>query len=63
MEALTQIYFPWYYFGAGVKLSLETERYRLSFVAPGEDGDLVSGLAAGKRWRAAVLKYGHGKPS
>ncbi|MBB6048379.1 hypothetical protein [Armatimonas rosea] len=50
-ESLNRVYFPWYYFGAGVKLTLEAKTYRLSFVEPGENGDLVRGCAAGKSWK------------
>jgi hypothetical protein len=55
LESFTRVYFPWYYFGAGVKLTLEAKPYRLSFVEPGENGDLVSGCAAGKSWKNRLL--------
>lgn len=51
LDSLTNVAFPWYYFGAGVVFSVDSERYRLSFVEPGENGDLVSGRAAGTSWK------------
>lgn len=37
---------PWYYFGGGVVVTVGDARYRLSFVEPGENGDMRSGRAA-----------------
>ncbi|WP_309707310.1 hypothetical protein [Armatimonas sp.] len=54
-ESLTDVSFPWYYFGAGVVLSIDSKRYRFSFVEPGENGDLVSGREAGKSWKLRLL--------
>jgi len=49
---------PWYYFGGGMKLSVGTERYRLSFVRPtalgGGVGDIPEGRRACKMWRSLL---------
>jgi hypothetical protein len=49
---------PWYYFGGGMKLSVGTERYRLSFVRPtalgGGVGDIPEGRRACKLWRSLL---------
>ena len=34
LAEVTDVVWPWYYFGGGVKLSAAGERYRLSFVLP-----------------------------
>lgn len=43
LSELSEIVYPWYYFGGGVKLKVRGEEFRLSFVAPNE-----SEYAAGK---------------
>jgi hypothetical protein len=49
---------PWYYFGGGMKLSVGTERYRLSFVRPTAAGggvaDIPQGRGACKMWRSLL---------
>jgi hypothetical protein len=49
---------PWYYFGGGMKLSVGTERYRLSFVRPTAAGggvaDIPEGRSACKLWRSLL---------
>jgi len=37
LSDVTDVNFPWYYFGGGVKFKIGTESYRLSFVQP-DDG-------------------------
>ena len=34
LDDVTDVTWPWYYFGGGVKLSVAGEQYRLSFVLP-----------------------------
>ena len=34
LDEVTDVVWPWYYFGGGVKLSVAGERYRFSFVLP-----------------------------
>ena len=70
LSEVTDVLFPWYYFGGGVKLSVGAERYRLSFVRPndasdihgrlearGEDGGPAALLTAGRK----VLDIGEGR--
>lgn len=46
-EEVTQITFPWYYFGGGVKLHAAGQAYRLSFVLPnGAEYATACGMAA-----------------
>ncbi|MGC4045670.1 MAG: hypothetical protein QM758_17905 [Armatimonas sp.] len=45
------VQFPWYYFGAGLILTLESTHYRISFLQQGEDGDIRTGIQNGKAWR------------
>ncbi|WP_214404387.1 hypothetical protein [Pseudonocardia lacus] len=59
-QAVTEVKFPWYYFGGGMKLTVEKAPYRFSFLQPqntqewpGIDG-IPGGRAAGKLWRAAL---------
>ena len=50
---------PWYYFGGGMKLTVGTERYRLSFVLPTAAGggvaDIPEGRRACKMWKSLLL--------
>ena len=34
LDEVTDVVWPWYYFGGGVKLTVNGERYRFSFVLP-----------------------------
>ncbi len=58
LSEVREVKFPWYYFGGGMKLSIGTERYRVSFLQPGNTGgdifDISSGREIGKRWKAAL---------
>jgi hypothetical protein len=56
LESLTDVSFPWYYFGAGVVLSVDSRCYRFSFVEPGENGDLIEGRAAGTSWKQRLTE-------
>lgn len=41
---------PWHLFGAGIVVTIGAARHRLSFVEPGENGDVRSGRAACRVW-------------
>ncbi len=43
---ITNITFPWYYFGGGVKLQVGQSRYRISFVRPNGGAYAASDLLA-----------------
>lgn len=46
-----RVQYPWYYFGAGLVLTIDGTRYRISFIQQGEDGDIRTGIQNGKAWR------------
>ncbi|GAB2867516.1 hypothetical protein GCM10022221_80440 [Actinocorallia aurea] len=63
----SQVKFPWYYFGGGMKLTVGGSPYRFSFLQPqntrlpselydlpGISGEISSGRAAGRAWRTAL---------
>ena len=58
LSAVSDVKFPWYYFGGGMKFSLGGERYRVSFVRPTNAGgtiaDIPAGRRAGKLWKSAL---------
>ena len=58
LEDVTDVVFPWYYFGGGMTLRVGRDAYRFSFVVPTEDygslGDIPDGRRAGKAWKAAL---------
>ncbi len=43
---VTDVKFPWYYFGGGVKFKIGTENYRLSFVQPNDGSEVPYHLLA-----------------
>ena len=47
LPEVTGITFPWYYFSGGVKFTVGTHRYRLSFVRPNDASDIPARLLAG----------------
>jgi hypothetical protein len=55
---------PWHYFGGGMKLSVGSERYRLSFVRPtafgGGAADIPEGRRACKLWRSLLESRARG---
>lgn len=75
LSEVTEIVFPWYYFGAGMKLTVSGEHYRISFAEPNgqRDPDLrVDGVlgsvgtkalraARDARWTAGWLGTGWGR--
>lgn len=47
LSEVTAVKFPWYYFSGGVKFTVGTEPYRLSFVRPNDASDIPGRLLAG----------------
>jgi len=58
LSSVGNVKVPWYYFGGGMKLTIDTEPYRLSFVRPtasgGGMGDIPAGRRACKLWRSVL---------
>ena len=54
LSRVSNVSFPWYYFGGGVKFRIGADRYRMSFVEPGESGDIGEGRRAGKAWQKVL---------
>lgn len=65
---ISNVNFPWHYFGAGCKLQIGATEYRLSFIEPENSGGIgiyafggseevseLSGRKAGKAWKAALV--------
>lgn len=46
LAEVTDVVFPWYYFGGGAKLMAEGEAYRFSFVRPNDASDVPGRLLA-----------------
>ena len=65
LSEVSNIKFPWYYFGGGMKLSVGAERYRLSFVLPtavgGGVADIPEGRSTCKMWRSLLEPSSSGK--
>lgn len=58
LTSLSAVRFPWYYFGGGVILTAAGQSYRLSFVEPGDQGDLAGGREVGRLWRSIFIAAG-----
>jgi len=60
LPEVSEMEFPWYYFGGGMKLRIAAERYRVSFLRPGNTGggigDIAPGRRVGKLWKAALAR-------
>jgi hypothetical protein len=60
VEKVGGVTFPWYYFGAGMKLAVGGVRYRFSFIKPQNTQDepgimaVPGSRATGRTWRAAL---------
>ena len=54
LSDIGEVSFPWHYFGGGMKLTVRGERYRISFVEPGEYGDIGEGRRVGKIVRSII---------
>jgi len=67
LDAVTEVRFPWWYFGGGAKLTVAGETYRLSFLKPGNATlsplggatDIPSGWRMGKEWRRVLSGVGN----
>jgi hypothetical protein len=46
LSEVTDVNFPWYYFGGGVKFKIGIDNYRLSFVQPNDADDVPYHLLA-----------------
>ncbi|HET7233861.1 MAG TPA: hypothetical protein VFJ16_27870 [Longimicrobium sp.] len=59
VSAVGEVKVPWYYFGGGMKLTVGSERYRLSFVPPTAAGggmaDIPAGRRACKMWKSLLV--------
>ena len=44
LSTVRDVNFPWHYFGGGVKFSIGSENYRLSFVQPNDAADVSAEL-------------------
>jgi hypothetical protein len=60
LSDLSEVKFPWYYFGGGVKFKIGSDSYRLSFVRPNDASDIPGRLLAGTEFGApaALLTAG-----
>ena len=59
---VSDVLFPWYYFGCGMKLVVRGIRYRFSFVQPQNSPELpemgvslADGRNVGRRWKSALV--------
>ena len=56
LTEVSDINFPWHYFGGGFKMRIGAEQYRFSFVEPHNDAaDISAGREAGRAWKALLL--------
>lgn len=60
LSEVNEIKFPWLYLGVGATLKIGSEKFRLSFVQPGntaggEEVDIMDARARGKIWQAALI--------
>lgn len=46
LQSVSEVKFPWYYFGGGVKLTVSGRKYRISFVQPNGAEDIPARLLA-----------------
>jgi hypothetical protein len=58
LAEVRDVTFPWYYFGGGVKLTIRDQRYRFSFVEPGERGDIAAGRERSSAWKRVLAPGG-----
>ncbi len=47
LSEVSNVNFPWYYFGGGVKFNIAADKHRLSFVRPNDASDIPDRLLAG----------------
>lgn len=54
---VSDINFPWHYFGGGFKMRIGGEQFRFSFIEPHNDSaDINAGRAVGKAWKKLLLR-------
>lgn len=55
VSAISEIKFPWHYFGGGMKISIGADKYRISFIEPHNSFASISDArATGASWKAAL---------
>ena len=57
---VSEVKFPWHNFGGGCEFKIGADKYRVSFIQPGntaggETASIGDARALGKRWKAALL--------
>ncbi len=55
LPEVSDVVFPWYYFGGGVKFIIGATSYRLSFVEPNDTLAIGEGRRAGKAWKSVLV--------
>lgn len=57
VSEVTEVNFPWHYFGGGFKMRIGSEQHRFSFVEPHKvAADISGGREAGKAWKKILAK-------
>jgi len=54
LSEVKDIIFPWYYFGAGVKLRIGANKYRFSFIEPYSESGVLVARDVGKEWKSLL---------
>lgn len=55
ISSITEIKFPWHYFGGGMKVSIGADNYRFSFIEPhNEYASISDARETGSKWKAAL---------
>jgi hypothetical protein len=54
LSEVRDIIFPWYYFGAGVKLRIGANKYRFSFIEPYSESGVLAACDVGKEWKSLL---------
>lgn len=54
---VSDLKFPWHYFGGGAHFTVGGEEYRISFVEPHNEWGLADGLAVAKDWKSLLTKH------
>ncbi len=58
IDNVRDVVFQWYYFSGGVKFRIGADKYRISFVEPGNRSDftdVVGGRDNGKIWKKVLM--------
>lgn len=57
LPEVTDINFPWHYFGGGFKMRIGGEQFRFSFVEPHNDfADISGGRVVGRAWKKLLMR-------